>query len=165
MDPLTKEQRHKNIAAIKGKDTKPEMVVCRYLFARGFRYRINHKRLPGHPDLVLRKYRTYIFVNDCFWHGHEDCKYFRLPKTRTDFWEVKIHRNQVRDVKEQQQLARMAWHCIKVWECQLRGAEQREKTPASLAFTLNHIYLQDHAAKRYELSDEVEEMPMAAEDA
>ena len=81
MDRLTKEQRHRNMAAIHGRDTKPEMIVRKFLFSRGFRYRLNHPRLPGHPDLVLRKYRTVIFVNGCFWHGHDNCKYFRLPKT------------------------------------------------------------------------------------
>ncbi len=149
------------MAAIKGKNTKPEMVVRKYLFSRGFRYRLNHPRLPGHPDIVLRKYRTCIFVNGCFWHGHEDCKYFRLPKTRTGFWETKINRNRERDVDEQRQLAKMGWHCITVWECQLRGVELREKTLASLAFTLNHIYLQDHS-KRYEQYEEG--MQMVAED-
>ncbi len=160
MDSLTKEQRHKNMVAIKGKNTKPEMVVRKYLFARGFRYRLNHPRLPGHPDLVLRKYRTVIFVNGCFWHGHENCKYFRLPKTNTAFWQAKIERNKERDIEEQHQLAKMGWHCITVWECQLKGNELREKTLDSLAFTLNHIYLQDHA-KRYDLPEE--EMLMAAE--
>ena len=80
MDKLTQEQRHRCMSSIKGKNTKPEMIVRKFLFSRGFRYRLNHPRLPGHPDLVLRKYRTVIFVNGCFWHGHENCKYFRLPK-------------------------------------------------------------------------------------
>ena len=84
-DHLTIEQRHKNMAAVKSKDTKPEMVVRKYLWSRGFRYRVNNPRLPGHPDIVLRKYRTCIFVNGCFWHGHEGCKYFRMPKTNTEF--------------------------------------------------------------------------------
>ena len=96
MDRLTKEQRHRNMAAIRGRDTKPEILVRKFLFSRGFRYRLNHPRLPGHPDLVLRKYRTVIFVNGCFWHGHENCKYFRLPKTNIDFWQKKIERNKER---------------------------------------------------------------------
>ena len=87
------------MAAIHGKDTKPEILVRKFLFSRGFRYRLNHPRLPGHPDLVLRKYRTVIFVNGCFWHGHEGCKYFRLPKTNIDFWKNKIERNKERDKK------------------------------------------------------------------
>lgn len=89
MDRLTGEQRHHCMAAIRGKDTKPEILVRKFLFSRGFRYRLNHPRLPGHPDLVLRKYRTVVFVNGCFWHGHENCKYFRLPKTNIEFWQRK----------------------------------------------------------------------------
>ena len=146
-DKLTQEQRHRCMTAIHGKDTKPEILVRKFLFSRGFRYRLNHPRLPGHPDLVLRKpdlvlrkYRTVIFVNGCFWHGHENCKYFRLPKTNIDFWQKKIERNQKRDKKEQCQLAAMGWHCITVWECQLKP-KIRMQTLESLAYTLNHINL------------------------
>lgn len=114
------------MAAVRSKDTKPEMVVRKYLWSRGFRYRVNNPRLPGHPDIVLRKYRTCIFVNGCFWHGHEGCKYYRVPKTNTEFWERKISRNKERDREEQKQLARMRWHCITVWECELKGGEERE---------------------------------------
>ena len=160
-DHLTIEQRHKNMAAVRSKDTKPEMVVRKYLWSRGFRYRVNNPRLPGHPDIVLRKYHTCIFVNGCFWHGHEGCKYFRMPKTNTEFWERKISRNKERDREEQKQLARMGWHCITVWECELKG-ERREKTLESLEFTLNHIFIQDRDL-RYRLS-EGEDMGMAAEE-
>lgn len=97
MDKLTKEQRHRCMSAIKSKNTKPELLVRKFLFSRGFRYRLNHPRLPGHPDLVLRKYRTVIFVNGCFWHGHEGCKYYVLPKTNVEFWKNKIERNRRRD--------------------------------------------------------------------
>ena len=160
-DHLTIEQRHKNMAAVRSKDTKPEMVVRKYLWSRGFRYRVNNPRLPGHPDIVLRKYHTCIFVNGCFWHGHEGCKYFRMPKTNTEFWERKISRNRERDREEQKQLARMGWHCITVWECELKG-ERREKTLESLEFTLNHIFIQDRDL-RYRLPDG-EDMGMAAEE-
>lgn len=155
------EQRHKNMAAVRSKDTKPEMVVRKYLWSRGFRYRVNNPRLPGHPDIVLRKYHTCIFVNGCFWHGHEGCKYFRMPKTNTEFWERKISRNKERDREEQKQLARMGWHCITVWECELKG-ERREKTLESLEYTLNHIFIQDRDL-RYRLP-EWEDMGMAAEE-
>ncbi len=161
MNPTTTAQRHQNMAAIKGKNTQPEMVVRRFLFARGFRYRIHHPRLPGHPDIVLRKYNTVIFVNGCFWHGHADCRYFRLPKTNTAFWESKIARNQARDQKDQQALAKLGWHSITVWECQLKTEEMRNATLESLALTLRHIYLKDRA-KRYSLSEEDNPM-MAAE--
>ena len=114
-DKLTGEQRHHCMSSIKSKNTKPELLVRKFLFGRGFRYRLNHPRLPGHPDLVLRKYRTVIFVNGCFWHGHENCKYFCLPKTNIDFWQKKIERNKVRDKAEQCRLAAMGGHYITVW--------------------------------------------------
>ena len=141
MDKLTPQQRHKTMAAIRGKNTKPEIIVRRGLWKRGFRYRLNHRRLPGHPDLVLRKYRTCIFVNGCFWHGHEGCS--RVPSTNREFWEAKIRRNKERDIETQKTLAQMGWHCITVWECELKS-KVLEKTLDSLAYTLNHIYLQDH---------------------
>ena len=152
-DRLTKEQRHKNMSAIRGKNTKPEIIVRKYLFSKGFRYRLNHTRLPGHPDIVLKKYRTVIFVNGCFWHGHSGCKYFVLPKTNTGFWENKIKTNKERDVKEQRKLATMGWHCITVWECQLKPV-LREHTLKSLEYTLNHIFLSDRRVSPYEHNEE-----------
>ena len=116
MDRLTLHQRHKNMASIRSANTKPEILVRKYLWKHGFRYRLNNPRLPGHPDIVLRKYRTCVFVNGCFWHGHDGCKYFRMPKTNTDFWEKKINRNKERDKEEQKKLAEMGWHVIVVWE-------------------------------------------------
>ena len=174
MDRLTPEQRHKNLAAVRSKNTKPEMIVRKGLWKRGFRYRLNHKRLPGHPDLVLRKYRTCIFVNGCFWHGHyvakphiengeliiENSKCCRIPKTNREFWLAKIRRNIERDREEQRELASMGWHCITVWECELRP-RQRKQTIDSIAFTLNRIYLQDRQV-RYELEEP--ECLMAAEE-
>ena len=160
MDKLTKEQRSRCMASIRSKDTKPEILVRRYLFAHGYRYRLNHPRLPGHPGIVMRKYRTVIFVNGCFWHGHEGCKYFVMPKSRTDFWQAKIERNQTRDKEEQHKLASMGWHCITVWECQLKP-KVREQTLQSLEYTLNHIFIEDHKVRRYELPEE--ETMMAAE--
>ena len=145
------------MAAIRSKDTKPEMIVRRGLWKRGFRYRLNHKRLPGHPDLVLRKYRTCIFINGCFWHGHfvdsstmESSACCKIPTTNRDFWVAKIRRNKERDKEEQRKLAEMGWHCITVWECELKSSK-REETLESLAFTLNHIWLQNHGAKTVQL--------------
>ena len=177
MDKLTPQQRSANMAAIRGKDTKPEMIVRSGLWKRGFRFRLNHKRLPGHPDLVLRKYRTCIFVNGCFWHGHktelkiengelkidssECCK---IPKTNREFWVNKIRRNKQRDIEDQKKLAEMGWHCITVWECELKPSK-RENTLESIAYTLNHIYLQDHQIpKPYHLLDEENGLQIAAED-
>ena len=170
MDKLSQEQRHKNMAAIRGKDTKPEMIVRKGLWRMGFRYRLNHKRLPGHPDLVLKKYRTCIFVNGCFWHGHnvditifENTDCCKIPKTNREFWIEKIRRNKERDIEEQKRLAEMGWHCITVWECELKPSK-REATLKSLAYTLNKIWLDDHAVigKPYELPEE--EMLKAAEE-
>lgn len=153
MDRLTKEQRHRNMVAIRNKDTKPEILVRKFLFNRGFRYRLNCSRLPGHPDIVMKKYRTVIFVNGCFWHGHDGCKYFVLPKTNIEFWEDKIQRNKERDIRKQKELAVMGWHCITIWECQLKPAI-REQTLESLAYTLNHIYLSDRSVKQYEIQED-----------
>ena len=175
MDSLTPQQRHANMAAIHGKDTKPEMVVRRWLWGHGFRYRLNHPRLPGKPDIVMRKYRTCIFVNGCFWHGHgvamppveslklivESSECCKIPKTNCDFWVAKIQRNQERDARVQHELAAMGWHSITIWECELKP-KVREKTLESLAFTLNKIFLQDHNIRHYEIPEE--EPLMAAED-
>ena len=159
MEKISKEKRSKIMSAIRSRNTRPEMLVRKYLFARGFRYRINHPRLPGHPDIVLRKYRTCIFVNGCFWHGH-DCQKGHLPRTNQEFWTQKINRNKQRDKEEQARLATMGWHCITVWECELAPA-RREATLQSLAFTLNRIYMEDHAV-RYKSVDDGS-LDMAAE--
>ena len=152
---------NKRLASVHSKDTKPEILVREYLWRKGFRYRLNVPRLPGHPDIVLKKYRTCVFVNGCFWHGHENCKYFKMPRTNTAFWEKKLSRNKERDKEEQRKLAEMGWHGIVVWECQLK-ADKRDKTLESLAFTLNHIYLQDHSV-RYVPIEEENELEAAAE--
>jgi DNA mismatch endonuclease (patch repair protein) len=173
MDKLSPEQRHKNMAAIRGKDTKPEIIVRKGLWKRGFRYRLNYKRLPGHPDIVLRKYRTCIFVNGCFWHGHfveidkmENTVCCKIPMTNHDFWVAKIRRNKERDKEKQRKLAEMGWHCITIWECELK-ARVREQTLDSLAFTLNHIWLQDHSLRNVAYSaieEESDSLLIAAEE-
>lgn len=163
MDKLSPEQRHRTMAAIRGKDTKPEMIVRKGLWSMGFRYRLNSSRLPGHPDLVLKKYRTCIFVNGCFWHGHEGC--CKIPKTNQEFWVAKIRRNQERDIETQKRLAEMGWHCITIWECELKPSK-REQTLKSLAFTLNKIWLEEHAVigKPYPKFEEEDDMLKAAEE-
>ena len=108
---------------IRGKNTRPELIVRKYLFAHGFRFRVNVKKLPGTPDIVLRKYHTVIFVNGCFWHGHEGCPYFVLPKSNVEFWNNKITRNRERDLKNRIKLRDMGWHVIQLWECQLDAVE------------------------------------------
>lgn len=125
-DVLTKEQRSRNMAAIKGKDTKPEMIVRRYLFSKGLRFRVQVRKLPGNPDIVLPKYKTVIFVNGCFWHGHERCKYYRLPKSNIEFWKEKIDRNVARDIRNEEELKTLGWHIIRVWECNIRKVSERD---------------------------------------
>ena len=153
MDNLTPDQRKKNMQHIRSDNTKIEAILRKALWDKGFRYRKNYKDLPGKPDIVLRKYRTCILVNGCFWHGHEGCKYYVVPKSNTQFWQDKIRRNQERDHEVLHRLAEMGWHTIVIWECELKPAV-REKTLESLAFTLNHIFLEDHHIRRYELPEE-----------
>ena len=115
-DRMTKEQRHRCMSRIKGRDTKPEMLVRRYLHSHGYRYRVNVRRLPGTPDIVLRKYKTAIFINGCFWHGHEGCRYYVPPKSDSQFWQQKIERNKQRDIEKRIQLRLLGWHTIIIWE-------------------------------------------------
>ena len=125
-DIKSKEARSYNMSRIKGKDTKPEEIIRKYLFSQGFRYRKNDKRLPGSPDIVLPKYKTVIFVNGCFWHKHEGCKYFVWPQNNAEFWRKKIDGNVLRDQKKEEQLRCNGWHVIVIWECQLKTAPRQE---------------------------------------
>lgn len=131
-DVMTPEQRSRCMAAIKGKDTKPEMIVRKYLFSRGLRYRVNNRKLPGSPDIVLKKYRTVVFIDGCFWHGHEGCSHFRLPKSNVDFWKHKIAMNMARDYANTVDLELAGWRVIRVWECEIRPKATREATLSSL---------------------------------
>jgi len=139
-DVHDKETRSYNMSRIRGKNTKPEIIVRKYLFSEGFRYRLNDIKLPGKPDIVLPKYRTVIFVNGCFWHGHQDCKYFVLPKTRTEWWYQKINKTKERDRISHQHLNQLGYNIITVWECQLKPSI-REKTLKSIIDLLYKIYL------------------------
>lgn len=124
MDVHSKEVRSYNMSRIKGKDTKPEETVRKYLFSQGFRYRKNDKKLPGTPDIVLPKYKTVIFVNGCFWHGHEGCKYFVWPKNNAEFWHKKIRDNILRDQRKVQALDLLGWKVIVVWECKIKSDKE-----------------------------------------
>lgn len=135
MDSLTPEQRRRCMSAVRGRDTRPELMVRRYLFARGFRYRVNCTQLPGRPDIVLRKYHTVIFVNGCFWHGHEGCRKAALPNTNVEFWKEKIGLNKERDARNMDKLKCMGWQCLVVWQCELEPAK-RERTLLSLVHAL-----------------------------
>lgn len=137
-DIKSKESRSYNMSRISGKDTKPEELVRKYLFSKGFRYRKNVRTLPGSPDLVLPKYHTVIFVNGCFWHGHKNCKYFVWPKSNTEFWRKKIEANMERDKRKKSQLEDMGWTVLTVWECELRPKE-RQTTLERLENTLKHL--------------------------
>lgn len=119
-DVHDKATRSYNMSRIKGKDTKPEMLVRRYLHAHGYRYRLHVKDMPGKPDIVLPKYKTVIFIHGCFWHGHEGCKYYVVPKTRTDWWLNKINTNIANDNKAVAALQQAGWKIITLWECELK---------------------------------------------
>jgi len=131
-DIKTPEQRSRNMAAIKGKDTKPEMIVLKYLFSLGLRLRVQVRKLPGTPDIVLPKYKTAIFVDSCFRHGHEECKYFWLPKSNVEFLKEKIERNVARDARCETELKAIGWHVIRVWGCKIRAVYGRDNYLASL---------------------------------
>lgn len=137
---MTPEQRSRCMAAIKGKNTKPEMIVRKYLFSRGLRFRVQVRKLPGTPDIVLPKYKTVVFVNGCFWHGHEGCKYFRLPKSNIEFWKEKIERNIERDTRNEADLKALGWRVIRVWECDIKAATGREEYLQSLYNTIIHPF-------------------------
>ena len=122
-DHLTPSQRHNNMAAIHSSDTKPELRLRRALWRRGFRYRVNDRHLPGSPDIVLPKFRTVIFVHGCFWHGHEGCRNYTIPKTHTEFWVAKVARNRERDQEVWRALEAKGWSVLIVWECQLKKAD------------------------------------------
>ena len=118
-DHMTPQQRHECMSKIHSKDTRPEQAVRRELWHRGYRFRKCVKTLPGTPDIVLPKYRTVIFINGCFWHGHKGCSKYVMPKSNVEFWQEKIHRNQERDLVNNQLLESIAWNVISVWECEL----------------------------------------------
>lgn len=130
-DIKTKEARSYNMSRIRGKNTRPEEMVRKYLFSHGFRYRKNDPKLPGSPDIVLPKYRTVIFVNGCFWHGHEGCKYFVWPKNNADFWKQKIQCNIERDARKIHELQTKGWKVLVVWECELKS-KKRDSTLSTL---------------------------------
>jgi DNA mismatch endonuclease (patch repair protein) len=139
MDVLTPEQRHYNMTRIRSKNTKPEMVVRKFLWGKGYRYRLHRKDLPGKPDIVLPKYHTVIFINGCFWHMH-NCKYFVLPSTNTQFWIEKLTGNKLRDKNNLKKFRESGWNYIIIWECKL--SDKKDKTLEKLDNTLSNISLQ-----------------------
>lgn len=142
-DRMTPEQRHRCMASIKGADTRPEMLVRRYLHGRGFRYSLHSKRLPGRPDLVLRKYGTVIFVHGCFWHGHPGESCYRKPSSNVEFWEEKIRRNKERDAADVAALEALGWHVLIVWECEI-SKKRFDQTMINLVRDLNNYLEVEH---------------------
>lgn len=126
MDVHDKQTRSYNMSMIKGKNTKPEELVRKYLFSQGFRYRKNVRTLPGSPDIVLSKYKTVIFVNGCFWHGHDGCRYFVWPENNAEFWREKITTNIERDARKIALLEQAGWRVLIVWECELKKTKVEE---------------------------------------
>ena len=123
MDVFTPEKRSEVMSRIRGGNTKPELALRSMLHRLGYRFTVHgpkNKSLPGRPDLVLPKYRTVIFVHGCFWHGHENCPYFRLPKTRSEWWRQKIEGNQTRGLRNEKAVRQLGWHVVTIWECALR---------------------------------------------
>lgn len=127
MDRLTPEERSKNMAAIRNKNTKPEILMRKWLFSKGFRFRVNVVHIPGHPDIFLRKYNTAIFVHGCFWHRHIGCKYAYTPKSRLDFWENKFKKNIERDAKVKNELCLAKIKCLIVWECTINHMKKQKE--------------------------------------
>ena len=175
-DTMTPEQRHKCMSHIHSKGTKPEMKVRRWLWSHGYRYRLNVKSVPGKPDIVLRPYRTAIFVNGCFWHGHnvrienstlriENSECCKIPNTNREFWVDKIARNQARDQRDYALLQENGWQVIVVWECQLKP-DRIEQTMREVEVLLNEnmLALYRHKPVAYSFGEE-EPLPMAAEEA
>lgn len=131
-DRMTPEQRRRCMRAVKGKNTRSELIVRKFLFSKGLRYRVNVSRLPGTPDIVMRKYKTVIFIDGCFWHGHKDCNNYRPPQSNEDFWRRKVNMNMARDYRVSVELRLMGWRVIRLWECMLKPASRRAATLSAL---------------------------------
>ena len=162
-DRLTPAQRHIVMSHIHGKGTKPELKVRQWLWRHGYRYRLNVNGVPGKPDIVMRRYRTAIFVNGCFWHGHEGCDKFKMPQTNVAFWEHKIRRNQERDQQNYQLLHDNGWQVIVIWECQLTS-KLLEITMLQVELQLNENFLALHQPKPVSYNFQDIPVPMAAEE-
>lgn len=167
-DKLTPRQRHHCMQQVRSRDTRPEWVVRRFLFKHGFRYRLQVKKMPGKPDIVLRRLGVCIFINGCFWHAHEGCRHFIIPKTRTEWWMEKFRRNQERDIHVRKELEAFGWRVITIWECELKPT-RRDVTLQRLLTTLRRIEAPVllHELRKtisYANSYSVDELLMAAEE-
>lgn len=149
------------MSRIRGKDTKPEISVRSMLHRLGYRFTVGgpkNKRLPGKPDIVLPKWGTVVFVHGCFWHGHDHCPLFRLPKTRTEFWRGKIGNNQARDIRHEEDLQQLGWNVVTIWECELATMEKRHTLAKRLP------YLIEQTPMEYQLTDNTCHLGMVAEE-
>jgi DNA mismatch endonuclease (patch repair protein) len=156
---MTPDEIYLHMSAVHSKNTRPEILVRSFLWRRGFRFRVNYSKLPGHPDVVLPKYRVCIFINGCFWHGHEGCKNFRLPKKNVEFWKDKIERNRQRDAKNIENLQNLGWHCITIWECELKP-KAREATLTKLELILknNSLIYNNSSLREYQSSGKLSQV-------
>lgn len=123
-DKVSKNRRSEIMSSVRGKNTKPELTVRKFLFSKGFRYRLHDKKLPGKPDVKLSKYKTVIFINGCFWHGHKNCKIYVMPKSNKEFWQEKVHKNMLRDQENIAKLKNSDWNVIVLWECELKKSKR-----------------------------------------
>lgn len=149
-DIVSPEQRSKNMSAIRSKDTKPEIFLRKLLFAEGYRYRIAEKSVPGHPDIFLRKYNTAIFVNGCFWHRHQGCKYAYMPKTRVVFWQKKFDNNVKRDEEVYDELRRLQFRRLTVWECAIKRASRYESEKYAMLAAISAFLHSDESESEIE---------------
>ena len=133
-DVFSKEKRSEVMSKIRSSNTKPEILVRKFLFKHGFRFRVHPKHLTGRPDIVLKKHKTVIFINGCFWHGHEGCKYFRMPKNNREFWKSKFANNQTKDKKNHAWLIEQGWRVIPICECELRPSKRQKTLENLLSF-------------------------------
>ncbi|MCF0198453.1 MAG: DNA mismatch endonuclease Vsr [Bacteroidaceae bacterium] len=173
-DPLTPQQRHRCMSHIRAKNTKPEVMVRRWLWSEGYRYRLYVKSLPGCPDIVMRKYKIAIFVNGCFWHGHRvdatadhdlvNSKCCKVPRTNHDFWVQKIKRNIERDTINYTLLKRAGWRVLVVWECQLKDKVTRTQTLRALSYRVAELILEAYGRQPVTYADTSLPTPMAADE-
>ena len=147
-DKMTPQQRHRCMSNIKSTDTKPEMVVRKWLWSEGLRYRLHVKSLPGTPDIVIRRLNTVIFINGCFWHGHIAGECYRTTKTNVEFWATKIQKNRERDARNYYALKSQGWNVLVVWECQMKK-KKRQETLRALSIRLSEILLKLNGVKKY----------------
>lgn len=159
---MTPQQRHRCMSSIKSIDTKPEMVVRRWLWSEGFRYRLHVKSLPGTPDIVIRKLKTVIFINGCFWHGHISGECFRAPKSNVQFWKTKIQKNRERDARNYEILKSSGWNVLVVWECQL-NKKKKNDTLMALSLKLSEILLDLNGVKRYSIGNTNDDTMLVAD--